>query len=31
MIKNAISERYPLLRTIQMSHVGYICAIAVNA
>ncbi len=23
MIKNAISERYPLLRTIQMSHVGY--------
>ncbi len=23
MIKNAISEQYPLLRTIQMSHVGY--------
>jgi hypothetical protein len=27
MIKNAISERYPLLRTIQMSHVGYCRAI----
>jgi hypothetical protein len=23
VIKNAISEQYPLLRTIQMSHVGY--------
>lgn len=23
MIKNAISEEYPLLRTIQMSHTGY--------
>jgi hypothetical protein len=23
MIKNAISERYPLLRTIQTSHIGY--------
>jgi hypothetical protein len=23
MIRNAISEQYPLLRTIQMSHVGY--------
>ena len=28
MIKNAISERYPLLRTIQMSHVDYYRAIS---
>jgi hypothetical protein len=27
MIRNAISEQYPLLRTIQMSHVGYCRAI----
>ena len=27
MISNAISESYPLLRTIQMSHVGYYRAI----
>ena len=27
MIKNAISEQYPLLRTIQMSHAGYCKAI----
>ena len=27
MISNAISERYPLLRTIQMSHSGYCRAI----
>lgn len=30
MIKNAISEHYPLLRTIQMSHVGYCRAIQVS-
>lgn len=28
MIRNAISEQYPLLRTIQMSHVGYCRAIS---
>jgi hypothetical protein len=27
MIRNAISEQYPLLRTIQMSHAGYYRAI----
>ena len=27
MVRNAISEQYPLLRTIQMSHVGYCRAI----
>ena len=27
MIRNAVPEQYPLLRTIQMSHVGYFRAI----
>ena len=30
MISNAISEQYPLLRTIQMSHVGYSRAISID-
>jgi len=30
MIKNAISEHYPLLRTIQMSHVGYCRALQMS-
>jgi hypothetical protein len=31
MIRNAIPEQYPLLRTIQMSHVGYCRAIQQTA
>jgi hypothetical protein len=31
MIRNAIPEQYPLLRTIQMSHVGYFRAIPTAA
>lgn len=31
MIRNAISEHYPLLRTIQMSHAGYCRAISNGA
>ena len=30
MIRNAISEQYPLLRTIQMSHVGYRRSVGVS-
>jgi hypothetical protein len=28
MVRNAVSEQYPLLRTIQMSHVGYYQTVA---
>jgi len=31
MAKNAVSEQYPLLRTMQLSHVGYYRAITDNA